>query len=98
MWPATVQLKLNLTFTRLWHTSFWTNFSCHSQITHEQTIKIYIYTCVTLELLSKFIRSLASYKQGLIKFVGLLASCTRALNKFVEPLVSCTQAHDLMHS
>ena len=58
--PDTAQLNLNLTFTHVWHASFWTNFSCHSQITREKIIKIYIYTQVTLESLDKFIGSLAS--------------------------------------
>ena len=57
---STVQLNLNLTFTHVWHVSFWTNFSCHSRVTHEKIIKMYIYTRVTLESLDKFIRSIAS--------------------------------------
>ena len=93
-----VQLNLNMTFTCMWHKNFWTNFSCHSRVSHEQIIKIYIYTHVTLESLDKFIRSLASCTQSLNKFDGLLACCTQALNKFVGPLTSCTRAHDLMHS
>ena len=53
--PVTVQLNLNLTITRMWHTTFWTNFSCHSWVTREQIIKIYIHTHVTLELLDKLL-------------------------------------------
>ena len=71
-----VQLNLNLTFTRVWHKSLWTNFSCHLQVSREQIIKIYIYTCVTLELLNKFIWSLASCTRGLNKF----CQATRELN------------------
>ena len=69
----TVQLNLNLTFTHVWHTNLWTNFLCHSRVTCEQIIKIYIYTCVTLEFLNKFIGSLRSFTQGVKKFVLLLA-------------------------
>ena len=82
-WLATVQLNLNLTFTCVWHENIWTNFLCHSQVSHDQIIKMYIYTCVTLESLNKFIRS--------------LMNCMQVLNKFVGPLTSCMQVHDLMH-
>ena len=57
---TTVQLNLNLTSTRVWHVSFWANFLCHSHVTPEKIIKIYIYTHVTLESLDKFIGSLVS--------------------------------------
>ena len=89
--------QFNLTFTHVWHVNFWTNFSCHSWVTCEQIIKIYIYTHVTLDSLNKFIGLLMSCTRGLNKFVGLFASCTQALNKSVEPLASYTWAHDLMH-
>ena len=39
-----VLFNLNLTFTRMWHVTFSTNFLCHSQVTCEKIIKIYIYT------------------------------------------------------
>ena len=70
--------------------TFWTNFSCHLQVTRMQIIKIYMYTHVSLESLDKFIGSLASCMQGMNKFVLLLVSCTCALNKYVEPFASCT--------
>ena len=89
----------NLTFTCVWYESFWTNFSwCHSLVSRKQIINIYIYTHVTLESLSEFIRSLASCTQGLNKFVKLLLSFMGVLNKFVGPLMNCMRAHDLMHS
>ena len=92
----TIQLNLNLTFTRVWHENFWTNFLCHSRVSCEQIIKIYIYMHVTLESLNKFIGSLMSCLQGLNKFVRLLTNCTWALNKLIGPLVSCIRAYDLM--
>ena len=95
--PLTVQLNLNLRFTRVWHESFWTTFSCHLWVSHKQIIKIYIYTRVTLESLSKLTGSLASSTQVLNKFVGLLVSSTQALNEFVVLLVSCMWTHDLMN-
>ena len=84
-------------FIHMWHESFWTNFLCHLQDSHEKIIKIYIYTLVTLESLNKFTWSLVNCTQGLSKFVRLLVSCMRVLNKFAGPLISCMQAHDLMH-
>ena len=88
----TVQLNLNLTFTRVWHTNFWTNFLCHLWVTHEKIIKIYICMRVTLESLNKFIGSLLS-----CTWSEQIYLATRELqNKFVEPLTSCTRAHDLI--
>ena len=87
-----------LKFTHMWYTTLWTNFLCHSQGTHKQIIKIYIYMRGTLESLDKFIESLMSCTQGVSKFALLLASCTQALNKFVALLTSCMPAHDLMQS
>ena len=81
----------------MWYATLWTNFSCNSRVTWEQTIKIYIYMRVTLESLDKFIGSLARCTQGVNKFILLLTSYTRALNKFVEPFASCTRVHDLMN-
>ena len=94
---AIVQLNLNLTFTRMWHERFWTKFSCHSHVLHEQIIKIYIYTCVTLELLNKFIRSLVSCKQGLhLSGYSQIASdcCTNLLHHLriaCERMILCTR-------
>ena len=87
-----------LKFTHMWYATLWTNFLYHSQGTHEQIIKIYIYMRGTLESLNKFIGSLVSCTQGVSKFALLLVSCTRALNKFVESLASWMPAHDLMQS
>ena len=76
-----LQLNLNLTFTRMWHMTLWTNFSCHLWVICKPIIKIYIYTHVTLE--------------SLVKFIGSLTSCTQDVNKFVEPFASCMRAHDM---
>ena len=101
----------NCKYLEIWYSSIetWHLHACEmrlsgqiSRVTRKLYVSkslkyIYIYTCVTLESLDKFIGSLASCTQGVSKFVLLLMNCTQALNKFIEPFASCTRAHVLMH-